>query len=197
MIRTSRPTRRALQSRVVRLLLVAIGAAGANPAGAFSSGSPLCEVLEPLPLVAMSPTLAQPPPEGWRLRVDARFYYPGRPVRVQVVHPDPSRRARGVLLWARSGPTTGAGRFQLPASGYQYIPASSNCGEWALSHDSGEGKPQAAMRFFWEPDAAPSAILRAFLVEDCGLPPGGCMDQQALTPIVALERGLFRDGFGD
>jgi hypothetical protein len=162
---------------------------------AFSAGSPICEV-HALPLVEMSDTLANPPPQGWYLQAQRRIFYPGESLRIDARNDDAGRLARGILLWARSGPAAGAGHFELPTSGrYQYIPASSNCGEWALSHVDGMPKAQFEMRFTWVPGNHGTAILGAFLIEDCAQPDGACRDQQALTDLLVIERGVFRDSF--
>lgn len=144
----------------------------------------------------MSPTLAQPPPADWALEASRTVFYPGRAVSVGLRHPDPTRAVRGVLLWAKSGPTEGAGHFELPANGrWQYMPGSSNCATWAISHADGLSKEQALLTWRWLPGDTTVAVLRAFLIEDCPQPPGGCRDQQGLTPILVLERGIFLDDF--
>lgn len=165
------------------------------PLSAFgnSQGSPICEV-NSLPLVPMSPTLANPPPQGWTLQAPPRFF-PGQPVQLRLQHPDPMRRARGVLIWAKASATLGAGAFALPANGrWGYIPAPADCGTWALSHTDSLPKTQAELAFAWSGAAGQGAIVRAFLIEDCSHP-AGCRDQQALTPIVFIEAGVFADGF--
>ena len=160
---------------------------------AFSQGAPICEV-NTLPLIEMSPTLANPAPEGWTLAVPERFAL-GRPVLIQLRNTDPTRRARGVLLWAKSGPATGAGSFALPGNGrWQHIPAPANCGLWAISHTDNQPKSQAELSFEWVSVDYSSAILRAFVIEDCSAPQG-CRDQQALTPITLVQPALFFDGF--
>lgn len=162
---------------------------------AFSQGSPICEV-NGLPLVEMSPTLANPAPAGWVLEAAER-YLPGRPLGLRLRNTlDPERRARGVLLWAKSGPISGSGSFTLPGDGrWQYVPAPANCGTWALSHADAQPKNQTELYFEWTSgDPALPTLLRAFIVEDCGAP-GGCRDQQALTPILVTQPGFFFDGF--
>lgn len=162
-------------------------------AGAFSFGSPICEV-ETLPLVPMSPTLSNPPPTGWLLQADDQGFSDDRPLRLAILHPDPSRRTRGVLLWAKSGPDQGAGAFGFDSSLYQGLSAV-GCGGWALTHTSAVPKSQQQMRFTWSPGPDDVQVLfRAFLIEDCGLP-AGCRDHQALTVPVIVERVLFRSGF--
>lgn len=160
---------------------------------AFSQGAPICEV-NTLPLIEMSPTLANPAPEGWTLVVPERFAL-GRPLLIQLRNADPTRRARGVLLWAKSGPATGAGSFALPGNGrWQHIPAPANCGLWAISHTDNQPKLQSELSFEWVSVEYSSAILRAFVIEDCSAPQG-CRDQQALTPITLVQPALFFDGF--
>ncbi|WP_395788396.1 hypothetical protein [Aquimonas sp.] len=160
---------------------------------AFSQGAPICEV-NTLPLIEMSPTLANPAPEGWTLVIAERFAL-GRPLLIQLRNTDPNRRARGVLLWAKSGPATGAGSFALPGNGrWQHIPAPANCGLWAISHTDSQPKSQAELSFEWVSVDYSSAILRAFIIEDCSAPQG-CRDQQALTPITLVQPALFFDGF--
>lgn len=162
---------------------------------ANSQGSPICEV-NALPLIEMSPTLANPAPQGWTLVAPARFF-PGRAVELRVGHPDPQRRARGVLIWAKAGQFQGAGSFALPANGrWAYIPAPANCGTWAMSHTDNQPKSLDQLVFHWTGNDTQGVILRAFIIEDCSHP-AGCRDQQALTPIVFLEAGLFADGFED
>lgn len=144
----------------------------------------------------MSPTLAQPPPAGWYLDADRPIFYSGRPVLIRLRHPDPSQAVRGVLLWAKSGPSAGAGHFELPSNGrWQYMPGSSNCATWALSHADGVRKEQPLLAWRWLPGDSPVVAMRAFLIQDCPQPPGGCRDQQGLTPILVLERGIFTDDF--
>lgn len=162
-------------------------------AAANSQGSPICEV-NSLPLIDMSPTLASPAPQGWTLVAPARFF-PGQSVQLRVQHPDPQRRARGVLIWAKANATQGAGSFAVPANGrWAHIPAPAICGSWALSHTDNQPKTQDQLIFDWTGDASPSAIFRAFLIEDCSNP-AGCRDQQALTQIVFVEAGVFANGF--
>lgn len=173
--------------------LIAVFGLGPCESRANSQGSPICEV-NSLPLVPMSPTIANPPPQGWTLEAPARFY-PGRPLQLRLHHPDPQRRVRGVLIWAKANASQGAGSFTVPGSGrWAYIPAPATCGTWALSHTDNQAKAQAELVFEWTGEATPSAILRAFLIEDCNNPTG-CRDQQALTQIVFLEAGLFANGF--
>lgn len=178
-------------ARVLLCLLVCC-----EGAAAFSQGAPICEV-NALPLVEMSPTLASPPPTGWSLAVSQHAYVPGRPLRVRVVQPDADKRARGVLVYARTGPSSGAGNFALPAGGlYQYIPAPAECGQWALSHTSAAPKAPDEMQWDYSvPTASGTVILRAFLIEDCGEPSGGCRDHQALTPVLVLPEAIQLDGF--
>lgn len=165
------------------------------PAAAFSLGAPICEV-NTLPLVEMSSTLASPPPAGWVL--DSRPYYqPGQPQVLRVRNSvDALRRVRGVLIWAKSGQFTGAGSF-APGPLYQYIPAPAVCGEWAISHNSATPKTQAELSFTWTAPMSGSPLLRAFLIEECGLPSGDCRSYQALTPIKVLYEAVFVDGMED
>jgi hypothetical protein len=115
---------------------------------ANSQGSPICEV-NALPLIEMSPTLANPAPQGWTLTAPARFF-PGRTVELRLAHPDPQRRARGVLIWAKAGQFEGAGSFALPANGrWAYIPAPANCGTWAMSHTDNQPKSLNELVFQW------------------------------------------------
>lgn len=160
---------------------------------AFSQGSPVCEVLQ-LPLVEMSPTLSQPPPSGWLLQGDSTIYYPNELFRVRIRHGNPERAVRGVLIWARQGPTLGSGSFLLNEGAiWQYIPAPADCGQWAVSHRNAEAKTQAELVFDWRPPHAVNSILRAFLIEDC--PQADCRAWQALTNLLVLEGGVFRSGF--
>lgn len=176
------------------LLLATLALLPQRQADAFAAGSPICEV-QTLPLVEMSPTLADPPPFGWSLQIPVSAYVPGRPLPLRIRHPDPGKRVRGVLLFAKSGPFSGAGSFSLPPQGYQYIPAPAQCGQWAISHSDSDPKEQAELLFEWTGQAQGTVILRAFLIEDCALPSGGCRDQQALTEVVVLLEALFVDGF--
>ncbi|MEM9305052.1 MAG: reeler domain-containing protein [Pseudomonadota bacterium] len=164
-------------------------------ASANARGSPVCEV-DRLPLAPMSPVLASPPPTGWRLELDEPRYFPGELLTVRVVNADPERLVRGVLLWAKLGGSTGAGSFVLPdGERYQYIPAPAQCETWAISHTDATPRTQDELVFEWQPPERGSVIIRAFLIEECGAPPGGCRSSQALTPILSISGGLFRSGF--
>lgn len=169
-------------------------------ASAFSSGSPVCEV-NALPFAPMSPVLVQPPPSGWRLEVPEPRFHGGRLTEVRVANADPSKRARGVLLFAKSGPLTGAGRFFLPSPSplFGFIPfvPGSDCGEWAVSHVTAVPKTQAQLVFRWQPDEGLDLLvgMRAFVIEDCQTDPGGCRGAQALTEFVELVPTIFFDGF--
>lgn len=165
-------------------------------AHAFSLGAPICEV-NTLPLVEMSSTLASPPPAGWVLQ-SRPYYQPGQPQTLRVRNTvDALRRVRGVLIWAKAGQFTGAGSFS-PGSLYQYIPAPAVCGEWAISHNSATPKTQAELEFTWTaPQSDTPLLLRAFLIEECGLPSGDCRSYQALTPIKVLNEAVFVDGMED
>lgn len=160
---------------------------------AFSQGAPICEV-NVLPLVEMSPTLSSPAPQGWLLQVPREAYMADRPLQVRVHHPDPAKRARGVLLWAKSGQFSGAGQFLADTELFQFIPEPADCGLWAVSHRSASPKPLDELRFWWMGPDAGTVILRAFIIEDCEAPEG-CRAHQALTPLLALEPRLFFDDF--
>lgn len=182
------------RSRLSLLCFTALLSAGSGGAlRAFSLGAPICEV-NALPLIEMSPTLASPAPSGWTL--DLRpFYYPGQAQTIRVRNSDPLKRVRGVLIWAKAGQFTGAGSFAVPAGGlYQTIPAPAVCGEWAISHNSPTPKTQAELQFEWTAPASGTPIVRAFIIEECGLPSGDCRPYQALTPVRALVEALFVDG---
>lgn len=182
------------------VLLVLLLCAVHVRAHAFSSGSPVCEV-NALPLVPMSPVLIQPPPADWRLVVPEPRYHSGRANQVRVANADPTRRARGVLLFAKSGPLTGAGRFILPSPSplFGFIPfvPGSDCGEWAVSHLSAVPKTQDQLVFTWQADAGLDLLvgMRAFVIEDCLPKPGGCRGAQALTDFVELVPTVFFDDF--
>jgi len=166
-----------------------------NAALAFSAGAPICEV-NTLPLLDMSPTLAVPAPTGWYLESDRLTYQADRSLELRIRNANGSKQVRGVLLFAKSGPNSGAGRFTLPISGaFQYIPKAQECGEWAISHTSASPKPQTQLQFNWSAPPSGTVIVRAFLIEDCPQPSGGCRDQQALTPVLILQEALFVDGF--
>ncbi len=180
--------------RAARLLGALGVAAFATSAAAFSLGAPICEV-DSLPVLEMSPTLADPAPSGWRLDIARDAYLPARPLRVRVANADPGKRARGVLLWAKTGPFTGAGQFLVDSDLFQYIPAPADCGLWAVTHTSAVPKPLEDLAFWWVPPDAGTVLMRAFVIEECGAESGGCRDQQALTPLRALVPKLFFDGF--
>jgi len=159
----------------------------------FSLGSPVCEVTS-LPLVPMSATLASPPPAGWRLETTRAVFVPGRAVSVQVSHPQPSTQALGVLIWAKRSVSEGAGSFSVDGDLYQFVPLPAECGQWALTHTSPVPKSLIDLRFTWVPGDDAEVLLRAFLIEACGIP-GGCRGHQALTPIKLLRPVLYFDGF--
>lgn len=184
-------TRSCLARRIAALTLTLIPVTGS----AFSLGAPICEV-NTLPLIEMSSTLASPPPAGWVLETRP-YYQPGQVQTLRVRNTvDPLRQARGILIWAKLGPFTGAGSF---ATGplYQYIPAPAVCGEWALSHNSGTPKTQSELVFPWTAPEAGTPILRAFIIEECGLGTGACRSYQALTPLKALYEAIHVDGLED
>lgn len=172
--------------------LAATLAAFPNSGGAFSLGAPICEV-NTLPLVEMSSTLASPPPTGWVLQ-SRPYYQPGQPQTLRISNRvDALKRVRGVLIWAKAGQFTGAGSFAVGPL-YQHIPAPAVCGQWALSHNSATPKTQAELEFTWTAPESGTPILRAFLIEDCGLASGDCRSYQALTPVKALYEAVFVDG---
>ncbi|MGQ0801060.1 MAG: reeler domain-containing protein [Pseudomarimonas sp.] len=177
-------------------LLLAVSLLSAPSTGhAFSLGSPVCDVSS-LPLVPMSPTLASPPPAGWRLTTARSIYVPGRALTVRVTHPSAEQSALGILIWAKRGFTTGAGAFLVDGGLYQHVPLPADCGPWAATHTSPVVKTQDELTFTWLPDASGEVIVRAFVIENCGKP-GGCRGHQALTPIVVLRSVLFFDSFED
>lgn len=160
---------------------------------AFSQGAPICEV-NALPLQEMSSTLASPAPQGWSLQASRNSYMANRPLQLRVQHPDVAKRARGVLLWAKSGQFSGAGQFLVDTDLFEYIPLPAECGLWAISHTSAAPKPLDQLAFWWMGPEVGVVVLRAFIVEDCDAPEG-CRDQQALTPLLILEPKLFFDDF--
>lgn len=183
-------------SRIALGIAAALLLGGTQAAHGFSYGSPLCEV-QSLPLAQMSPTLATPPPTGWSLRIDRKRYAAGLPMRVSVVNTDPTKRARGLLVWAKSGPETGIGVFSGDPDRFQTIPpALADCGEWAISHVTSTSKPQDQLHVDWTAPAGATAnvLFRAFIIEACDAP-NGCRAYQALTPIVVKQPGLFDDDF--
>jgi hypothetical protein len=95
-----------------------------------------------------------------------------------------------------SGPSSSAGRFALDRAGlYQHIPAPAQGGQWALSQTSTAVKSQPDLVFDWTPPASGgTVILRAFLIEDCGQPAGGCRSHQALSPVTVPVEALCVDG---
>jgi hypothetical protein len=184
-------TLRTTPTSIGACFLLALGLASTSARG-FSLGAPICEV-NGLPLIEMSPTLANPAPSGWSLRHPPRFT-PGRMLEIAVVNSDTSRRARGVLIWSKAGPNVGSGSFAVPGNGrWQHVPAPAECGTWALTHTDAQPKAQSELRFLWAGEPA-GVILRAFVIEDCQAPTG-CRDQQALTPISFMAPVMFEDGF--
>lgn len=173
-------------------------------ADAFSAGSTVCEV-NALPFAPMASVLREPAPSGWALSSDADSWHPGAIRVLRLQHPDPQRRARGVLLWVKGAPfgnPAGAGRFLDLGVGdrYQFVNATppENCGEWALTHRDADGKAQSLLLFAWQAPEQPgwgSLIARAFVIEDCADLPGVCRDAQALTAFLPLREVLFAAGF--
>ena len=175
---------------------VALAVFSSRDAAAYSFGAPVCEV-QSLPLVSMSPTLSSPPPSGWQLHIPARRYIPGKPMRVEVTNTDPTKRARGVLVWAKSGPDTGVGTFTGNEELFRTIPVGlADCDEWAISHTSSVAKTLDELHFDWTAPANSTAgvLFRAFVIEHCS-DSNGCRSYQALTPVVVKQAGLFVDEF--
>lgn len=180
------------------LLAVSMAVAPAG-AGAFSFASPICEVAQ-LPLLEMSPALSNPPPSGWTLSASQPAFEPGGTLTLQVRNVDPQRRARGILIWTKSGFTTGFGRFVIPANSlFQYVPPPAFCEQWSLTHTNNLPKDQANLRFEWTAPLEPPAgavVARAFIIEDCVPDPKtGCRSYQAITPFLLMPEAMFLDGF--
>jgi hypothetical protein len=186
-------------------LLLAIAGLFAGSAGhAFSSGSTVCEV-NALPFAPMASVLRQPPPSGWTLTVDRSDWYPGALRVLRLHHPDPERRARGVLVWVKGstfGSPVGAGRFlDLGVlDQFRFVDATppADCGMWALTHRDALPKAQASLLFAWQAPDQPglgNLVARAYLIEDCDASPGVCRDAQALTAFLPLREVLFANGF--
>lgn len=167
---------------------------------ASSSGSPVCDILPlSLPFAPMSTVLDVPAPSGWRLRPGAPVYYPGEALEVAIDNTDPSKRARGILLWSRNAGGR-IGSWTLPAGNrFRHIVENPACGTASLTHADAEPKTQSSMRFTWVAPAAGAGTvaMRAFVIEDCAAPTGGCRGAQALTDFgyTLLEEGVFRNGF--
>ena len=70
------------------------------------------------------------------------------------------------------------------------------CDGWSLTHTDADSKSQSELTFTWQPPADGSALLGAFIIEDCGAD-RSCIASQALTPPLELLPGLFRSGFED
>lgn len=167
--------------------------------GAFSIGSPICEVAQ-LPLLEMSTTLSNPPPAGWTVRSSQPAFEPGGLLTLRIQNVDPGRRARGIVIWTKSGPTTGFGQFAIPANGeFQYVPPPAFCQQWSLTHTNGMPKEQSELQFPWTApleSPAGAVIARAFIIEDCVPDPKtGCRSHQALTPFLLMPEAMFLDGF--
>lgn len=189
-----------MSCRLGLLAVLLLGVVCMPAAQAFSSGSTVCEV-DSLPFAPMAGVLRQPPPQGWRLRIDADAWHPGALRTLRLEHPDPARRARGVLLWTKAsshGSPVGAGQFlDMGVSDlYQFTLAS--CGAWSVTQRNALPKAQANMLFAWQAPTSPGLgflIARAFVIEDCSEFSGGCRDAQALTELVFLREALFFEGF--
>ncbi len=172
-------------------------------AAAFSSGAIVCEVNQ-LPFVPMASVVAPVPPPQWRLVAARDYWYPGQVQVLRLVHDDPARRARGVLLWVKGssfGTPVGAGSFAdtVVSSLWQYVAAMppENCGQWAVTHESAAPKMQSSLVFTWRApaEALGNLVARAFVIDDCAPTPGGCRGAQALTDLVPLRETLYADGF--
>ena len=183
------------------LLVVVSMAMAPGVARAFSFASPICEVAQ-LPLLEMSSTLSNPPPSGWTVNASQPAFEAGGTLTLQVRNIDPQRRARGIVIWTKSGSTTGFGRFAIPANDlFQYVPPPAFCQQWSLTHTNGLPKDQADLRFAWTApleSPAGAVIARAFIIEDCVPDPkAGCRSYQAITPFLLMPEAMFLDGFED
>ncbi len=170
---------------------------------AFSSGSVVCEVNQ-LPFAPMASVVSPVPPPQWRLVAEHDYWYPGQMQSLRLVHDDPARRARGVLLWVKGssfGTPVGAGSFvdTVASSLWQFVAAMppEDCAQWAITHESADPKDQSALVFAWRaPDEGlGSLVARAFVIDDCNPDAGGCRGAQALTPFVPMRETLFTDGY--
>jgi hypothetical protein len=175
----------------------------ATGAWAFSSGSIVCEVNQ-LPFAPMASVVSPVPPPQWQLVAERDYWYPGQVQTLRLVHDDPARRARGVLLWVKGasfGTPVGAGSFvdTVPSSLWQFVAAMppADCAQWAITHESAEPKDQSLLQFTWRApaDVQGTLVARAFVIDDCAPAAGGCRGAQALTAFVPLRETLYADGF--
>ncbi len=177
-----------------RMIVFCIAASTSSFVWGFSQGAPICDVAS-LPLLPMSSTVASPPPTGWTLTPSSTAYYNNGMLSFQVRNTNATKRARGILIWSKNFALDSVGSFQIgPGSSFDYInPALANCGQASISHTTNTPKNQADLNFNWNPPTlAEPVIVRAFIIEDC--PISNCRSYQALTPIVEIDQGFFRDG---
>jgi len=172
---------------------------GPNFGFANSFGSPVCEV-NGLPLLPMANSVSSPVPTGWSLRTDKPYYLSNAPLEIRIGNIDPLKRVRGVLLWAKTTPQLQqAGSFLVgPGSMWQHIPPGNGifCQQASISHMDASPKEQNTLVFSWTPPANDVDVLvRAFLIEDCRIPMGGCRGAQALTTALILGEAVFKDRF--
>jgi hypothetical protein len=193
-------------TRTKRISVTVLGLAlfvQAPMALAFSSGAVVCEINQ-LPFAPMASVVSPVPPPQWRLEAGRDYWFPGQVQQFRLVHDDPARRARGVLLWVKGasfGTPVGAGSFvdTVPSSLWQFVAAMppEDCAQWAITHEDAAPKDQASLVFTWRaPDAGlGNLVARAFVIDDCAPSPGGCRGAQALTAFVPLRETLYTDSF--
>jgi hypothetical protein len=197
-------TSRTLRHAAIALAMGLPGLLASTGSLAFTTGATVCEV-NALPFAPMASVLRQPPPSGWTLTVDRSDWYPGALRVLRLHHPDPERRARGVLVWVKGstfGSPVGVGRFlDLGVlDQFRFVDATppADCGMWALTHRDALPKAQASLLFAWQAPDQPglgNLVARAYLIEDCDVLPGVCRDAQALTAFLPLWEVLFANGF--
>ena len=125
-----------------------------------------------------------PSPNGWTLSV-AGSYASDSILSVSLSNTSPSKRYRGLLLWATNPSGVQVGSWTLPLD-YK-VP--SGCSAASLSHSSGSSKSQRSFSFTPPAPGGGSLTFQAVVNEECGA--ASCRASHAFTDSVSTTETTF------